>query len=254
MRSRYRIHEPDAAHFITCTIVEWLPVFTTSACCDVVIQSLLHCRQHRGLEIHAWVILDNHLHAILSGRDLAGTLHAFKRFHRHRPVGANPHRRPRMAAQPTGLLQSSAQDRRPTPSVAGGCALPVVIGERPAGVSILARLNKCRLFGVWGVFESDETPFVSPSHRRKFLHRNSYATLCGTGEGRILSSNCFIRQRIPRNLCRCCRRLGWSSSTSRPPPMQTAHWQLESANVIAPPTRSLLVSTNTGRWRRWTPR
>jgi len=29
MRSRYRIHEPDAAHFITATIIEWLPVFTT---------------------------------------------------------------------------------------------------------------------------------------------------------------------------------------------------------------------------------
>ena len=29
MRSRYRIHEPDAAHFITSTIIEWLPVFTT---------------------------------------------------------------------------------------------------------------------------------------------------------------------------------------------------------------------------------
>src|SRR5205085_9091675 len=29
MRSRYRINEPDAAHFITSTIVEWLPVFTT---------------------------------------------------------------------------------------------------------------------------------------------------------------------------------------------------------------------------------
>ncbi len=29
MRSRYRIHEPHAAHLVTGTIVEWLPVFTT---------------------------------------------------------------------------------------------------------------------------------------------------------------------------------------------------------------------------------
>jgi hypothetical protein len=29
MRSRYRIHEPHGIYFVTSTIVEWLPVFTT---------------------------------------------------------------------------------------------------------------------------------------------------------------------------------------------------------------------------------
>lgn len=79
MRSRYRILELDAAHFVTATIVEWLPVFTSDGCCEVLVQSLLYCRQHRALEIHAWVILDNHFHAILSGPALAETLHALKR-------------------------------------------------------------------------------------------------------------------------------------------------------------------------------
>jgi hypothetical protein len=27
-RSRYRFGEPDRPHFLTCTVVEWLPVFT----------------------------------------------------------------------------------------------------------------------------------------------------------------------------------------------------------------------------------
>ncbi len=79
MRSRYRILEPEAAHFVTGTVVEWLPVFTSDGCCEVLVQSLLHCRQHRALEIHAWVILDNHFHAILSGPALAETIHALKR-------------------------------------------------------------------------------------------------------------------------------------------------------------------------------
>ena len=80
MRSRYRIHEPDAAHFITSTITEWLPVFTSAACCDVLIRSFDHCRQHKCLRIHAWVILDNHFHAIVSGLELADTIRDFKRF------------------------------------------------------------------------------------------------------------------------------------------------------------------------------
>jgi putative transposase len=80
MRSRYRIHEEHKAHFITGTIVEWLPIFTTGAFCEILVQSLLHCREHKGLLIHAWVILDNHFHAVLSGPDLAKTVRDLKRF------------------------------------------------------------------------------------------------------------------------------------------------------------------------------
>jgi REP-associated tyrosine transposase len=80
MRSRYRIHESDKAHFITATIIEWLPVFTTAACCDIIVRSLEHCRQHKGLKVHAWVILDNHIHAILAAPDLTGTLRDLKSF------------------------------------------------------------------------------------------------------------------------------------------------------------------------------
>ena len=80
MRSRYLPHEPGRAYFLTCTIVEWLPVFTTAACCDVIVHSLEYCRRHKNLKIYAWVILDNHLHAILAAPDLSAVLRDFKSF------------------------------------------------------------------------------------------------------------------------------------------------------------------------------
>ena len=80
MRSRYRVDEPDHAHFVTATIVEWLPVFTTVACCDILVRSLVHCREHKSLRIHAWVLLDNHFHAIVAAPQLANTLRDLKRF------------------------------------------------------------------------------------------------------------------------------------------------------------------------------
>ncbi len=80
MRSRYRINDPDAPHFVTATIVEWLPVFASSACCDIVLRSLAYSRAQKGLSIYAWVILDSHLHAILSGPDLAKTIGDMKKF------------------------------------------------------------------------------------------------------------------------------------------------------------------------------
>jgi len=79
MRSRYRAHEPDAAHFVTATIVEWLPVFTTASRCDVLVESLEYCREHKGVKIHAWVILDNHFHGIFAAPDLSRVLADFKR-------------------------------------------------------------------------------------------------------------------------------------------------------------------------------
>ena len=37
MRSHYRIHEPHAGHFVTGTIIEWLPIFTTAARCNILV-------------------------------------------------------------------------------------------------------------------------------------------------------------------------------------------------------------------------
>jgi hypothetical protein len=40
VRSRSRIHDSNHAHFITATIVQWLLVFGSGACCDIVARSL----------------------------------------------------------------------------------------------------------------------------------------------------------------------------------------------------------------------
>jgi REP element-mobilizing transposase RayT len=80
MRTRYTVRTPDAAHFITATTVEWLPVFTSTACCDILVRSLTHCRAHTGLKIYGWVILDTHFHAILAGPNLARTIGNLKKF------------------------------------------------------------------------------------------------------------------------------------------------------------------------------
>jgi len=83
MRSRYRFLDPQGTYFVTATIVEWLPVFTTSACCDILVDSLLHCREHRQLKIYAWVFMENHFHAIVAGPELSKTLRHFKSFTAH---------------------------------------------------------------------------------------------------------------------------------------------------------------------------
>jgi REP element-mobilizing transposase RayT len=60
--------------------VEWLPVFMSAACCDILVRSLEHCRRQKALRIYAWVILDNHFHAILAAPDLSAVLRDLKSF------------------------------------------------------------------------------------------------------------------------------------------------------------------------------
>lgn len=79
MRSRYRVTADGAAHFVTSTIVEWLPVFTTDHRCDLLVRSFEYCRTNKDLKIYGWVILDNHFHAIVSAPQLPQVMSDLKR-------------------------------------------------------------------------------------------------------------------------------------------------------------------------------
>ena len=80
MRSRYTIREPDFAYFITCTMVKWIPLFTRKPYFDILLDSLQFCRQHKALKLHAYVILDNHLHLVVTGPNLADIIRDFKSY------------------------------------------------------------------------------------------------------------------------------------------------------------------------------
>jgi len=79
-RSRYKIYEPTHPHFITCTVLHWIPLFTNQQSVQIIIESLKHLQQSDNLKIYAYVILENHLHLIGSSNDLAKTMKKFKSF------------------------------------------------------------------------------------------------------------------------------------------------------------------------------
>ncbi|HEV3144160.1 MAG TPA: hypothetical protein VGZ47_09775, partial [Gemmataceae bacterium] len=79
-RTRYRIWEADHPHFFTCTIVGWLPVFTRQDTVQIVFDSWSFLRDNRGIEFYGYVILENHLHFLAAGRDLAEAVGDFKSY------------------------------------------------------------------------------------------------------------------------------------------------------------------------------
>ena len=69
-RSRYQITDEKAPHFITCTVLHWLPLLTNPETVGIVLSSLKHL-QSEGLKIYAWVVLEDHLHLVVQSNHLS---------------------------------------------------------------------------------------------------------------------------------------------------------------------------------------
>ena len=79
-RSRYKIYEPTHPYFITCTVLHWIPIFTRTQSTDILFDSLKFLQKSDNLKITAYVILENHLHMIVSSDDISKTMAKFKSY------------------------------------------------------------------------------------------------------------------------------------------------------------------------------
>ena len=67
---------------MTFAVVEWVDVFTRKEYRDILLESLRFCQENKGLLVHAWCVMSNHVHLMGSSKtqDLSGTLRDFKKF------------------------------------------------------------------------------------------------------------------------------------------------------------------------------
>jgi REP element-mobilizing transposase RayT len=64
MSRNYKFHNPEGLYFISFAVVGWLDVFTRNEYKDLFLESLQFCQKNKGLEIHAWCIMSNHVHLV----------------------------------------------------------------------------------------------------------------------------------------------------------------------------------------------
>jgi len=74
------VYEPTHPHFITCTVLHWIPIFTNSESVNIVLESLKYLQANHNLKLYAYVILENHLHLVASSDDIAKDIARFKSF------------------------------------------------------------------------------------------------------------------------------------------------------------------------------
>jgi putative transposase len=81
MKNGYKIYDQTGLYFLTFQVVNWVDVFTRKRYKDIVIESLNYCVTNKALNIHAWVIMSNHIHVIFSHcSDLSSVVRDFKAF------------------------------------------------------------------------------------------------------------------------------------------------------------------------------
>lgn len=82
MSYAYKIYNQQGIYFITCTVHQWVDVFTRNKYKDILIDSLKFCQQKKGLQIYSWVIMTNHIHLIIGTNkdNLSDILRDFKKY------------------------------------------------------------------------------------------------------------------------------------------------------------------------------
>jgi putative transposase len=77
----YKIINQEGIHFITFAVVEWVDVFSRKEYRDLVLESLRYCQKNKGLIIHGWCIMSNHIHLAVSAKhdNLSDVLRDFKK-------------------------------------------------------------------------------------------------------------------------------------------------------------------------------
>ncbi|MEO8146567.1 MAG: hypothetical protein ABI723_02965 [Bacteroidia bacterium] len=83
MSSAYKFYNPDGIFFVSTAVVFWMDVFVRRIYKEIFTESLIHCIQHKGLVVHAWVLMPSHFHLIISrnGEDkLEAIMRDFKKF------------------------------------------------------------------------------------------------------------------------------------------------------------------------------
>lgn len=68
MSIKYKFNDPDAYYFITFATVGWIDIFTRIIYRDIILDCFRHCIKNKGLAIHGYVIMSNHIHMIISRR------------------------------------------------------------------------------------------------------------------------------------------------------------------------------------------
>ena len=91
MSSRYKIHDHELPHFVTSTVTGWIDALSREVYKEIICDTLLYCTKEKGMNLHAWVIMSNHIHLVISasgGIMISDLMRDLKKFTSHKIIKA----------------------------------------------------------------------------------------------------------------------------------------------------------------------
>ena len=78
----YKIRDQEGIHFVTFAVVEWVDVFTRKEYRDILLDSIRYCQREKGLVLHSWCLMSNHVHLVVSATEhnTSDILRDFKKY------------------------------------------------------------------------------------------------------------------------------------------------------------------------------
>ena len=81
--TRFKVTKESNIYFITSTIHCWVPIIYNDDIFSIILDSLKFCKRNKGLDIYGYVIMPNHIHAIIGHDDYRKIPFVIKDFKRH---------------------------------------------------------------------------------------------------------------------------------------------------------------------------
>ncbi len=69
LRSIHDLNNRQACYFITFNTIDWVDVFIRPVYKQVIVHTLNHFIETKGLKVHAWCLMSNHLHLIAQAKE-----------------------------------------------------------------------------------------------------------------------------------------------------------------------------------------
>ena len=91
MSSAYKVLDDQIPHLVTSTVIGWVDALSREWYKEIICDSLKFCINNKGLLLHAWVIMPNHIHLIAScqeGYYLRNVMRDMKKFTSRKIVNA----------------------------------------------------------------------------------------------------------------------------------------------------------------------
>lgn len=79
-RSRYRIRDRSAPHFLTVTVVNWLSLFSKPCNAQIMLDALCFMSERQRWTLYAYVLMEHHLHWLASAPDLVREVRSSKSY------------------------------------------------------------------------------------------------------------------------------------------------------------------------------